>query len=371
LVYPFFYLISYQKMEAQVRSLTRSIDITNIGLVVFAFAVSFLFPFQAHVLSVVVLGPLHYLTELSWLKDRKFFLKENDDRYLLLILGFFVFCRSFMSQIETYNFVPYLVAVIGQDAHTWLLEVLPNKATTTFLAFIAAFIMVFSKSNKIKLILFAVALVVFFFLYDNYKGYVLTLAVLIPTILHTFIFTALFMLYGTLKSKSVYGAFAIVAMLVAATFLLALDYQLFYTPKTNFFVFQTYYNTIMDPATTAEMARILLRTNFTDVNSYLSSPVYIQLARFLAFMNLYHYLNWFSKTEIIRWHQAPLSSLLISLGIWLGCLAGLLINFEVTVLLLGIFSIMHVIMEFPLNGRMLAGIVEELRKFVPIRVKSL
>ncbi len=35
------------------------------------------------------------------------------------------------------------------------------------------------------------------------------------------------------------------------------------------------------------------------------SPGAIAVMRFISFAYLYHYLNWFSKTKIIRWHEVP------------------------------------------------------------------
>ena len=34
------------------------------------------------------------------------------------------------------------------------------------------------------------------------------------------------------------------------------------------------------------------------------SPAGLAIMRFIAFAYAYHYLNWFSKTAVIRWHAA-------------------------------------------------------------------
>lgn len=43
----------------------------------------------------------------------------------------------------------------------------------------------------------------------------------------------------------------------------------------------------------------------------------ILLMRFIAFAYLYHYLNWFSKTEIIRWHKVPKIRFIVVIGLWI------------------------------------------------------
>ena len=37
----------------------------------------------------------------------------------------------------------------------------------------------------------------------------------------------------------------------------------------------------------------------------------------IAFGYIYHYLNWFSKTSIIQWHDIPRSRFTAVIGIWL------------------------------------------------------
>ena len=50
-----------------------TVEYINIGLMLVAFVVASLIPFELFLFAYAVLGPLHYATEISWLYDRRFF----------------------------------------------------------------------------------------------------------------------------------------------------------------------------------------------------------------------------------------------------------------------------------------------------------
>src|SRR5258708_12548104 len=58
---------------------------SNIGLMMVACAASILAPFHVFLFSYAVLGPLHYLTEISWLHDREFFTVRRERRRAWLL----------------------------------------------------------------------------------------------------------------------------------------------------------------------------------------------------------------------------------------------------------------------------------------------
>src|SRR5436189_3490026 len=64
---------------------TNQINYLNIGLMTGACLLAFLFPFELFLVSYAVLGPLHYLTEISWLHDRQYFAPRRID-WLPLVL---------------------------------------------------------------------------------------------------------------------------------------------------------------------------------------------------------------------------------------------------------------------------------------------
>src|SRR5205814_7952864 len=70
---------------------TNQVNYLNVGLMLVSCLLAFAFPFELFLVSYAVLGPLHYLTEISWLHDRKYFTesknrKRNNARRGWLIL---------------------------------------------------------------------------------------------------------------------------------------------------------------------------------------------------------------------------------------------------------------------------------------------
>ncbi|MHC4852364.1 MAG: hypothetical protein ACYTF5_10115, partial [Planctomycetota bacterium] len=59
----------------------------NIGLMVASMAAAFVLPFEVFLISYAVLGPLHYLTELSWLHDRGYFAIHKSECVGLVLIA--------------------------------------------------------------------------------------------------------------------------------------------------------------------------------------------------------------------------------------------------------------------------------------------
>jgi hypothetical protein len=110
------------------------------------------------------------------------------------------------------------------------------------------------------------------------------------------------------------------------------------------------------------LARLLGHNLHPDA-SILADPAAAGVLRFLAFIYLFHYLNWFAKTELLQWHRVSRRSwgwiaLLYSVSV--GCY---LRSFMVGFYLVNFLSMLHVFLEFPLNwhtGRFLANSVARL-----------
>ena len=52
---------------------TRGINLANIILMLVSCAIAFVLPFELFLFSYAVLGPLHYLTEISWLHKSNYY----------------------------------------------------------------------------------------------------------------------------------------------------------------------------------------------------------------------------------------------------------------------------------------------------------
>jgi hypothetical protein len=97
---------------------------------------------------------------------------------------------------------------------------------------------------------------------------------------------------------------------------------------------------------------------------FFTSEFNIVVTRFIAWAYTYHYLNWFSKTSIIGWHQISRLRLSAVLCIWLASVVIYAVNYSLGFKWLFLLSFAHVCLEFPLNHRSFIGIGSELVSWV-------
>src|ERR1051326_2567759 len=64
----------------------ESVERVNVVLMIISCAAAFVAPFHLFLFAYAVLGPLHYLTQISWLHDRGYFARRKTDALLLLAL---------------------------------------------------------------------------------------------------------------------------------------------------------------------------------------------------------------------------------------------------------------------------------------------
>jgi len=86
-------------------------------------------------------------------------------------------------------------------------------------------------------------------------------------------------------------------------------------------------------------------------------------------------LNWFSKTSIIRWHEVPRTRAVAIVALWLGGMALYAINYQHGFAAFYVLSVLHVLLEFPLNHQTFVGIARALRprvaeKATPLRPRQ-
>ncbi|MBL7933547.1 MAG: hypothetical protein JNL60_16700, partial [Bacteroidia bacterium] len=80
------------------------------------------------------------------------------------------------------------------------------------------------------------------------------------------------------------------------------------------------------------------------------------IMRFIAFAYTYHYLNWFSKTSVIKWHMVPKKVLVGTILLWLISIALYAYDYNLGLQVLFFLSFLHVFLEFPLNVVSFTGI---------------
>src|SRR5262249_5848511 len=82
-------LAAVQKSVLKLTGKDDKTNYLNTILIVLSLGLAWFVPFQLFVFSYAVLGPLHYLTEISWLHDRNYFTngkKFNNALWLLAIV---------------------------------------------------------------------------------------------------------------------------------------------------------------------------------------------------------------------------------------------------------------------------------------------
>lgn len=322
---------------------TEKIDVVNIGLMIFAAAIAMMLPFELFLFVYAVLGPLHYLTEISWLHDKQYFTKGKYDAVWLLVVGIVLILNFFRKSIG-------LEFPVGFDANLM------------FIALLSALIFVTVKTPLYKI----GGILILVFASQLSHNINLFLTVFIPTLIHVYVFTALFMLYGAIKSKSRVGLWS-VAFMVAVPFILYNIFpdKAFYPPTdyskdaygpfnvVNLVWFQSIDKIIPMPGTKDGWDAFIFH-----------SPKGILLMRFIAFAYTYHYLNWFSKTKVIQWHKVPKTRFLLVIVIWLISIALYIYNYKVGLKWLLFLSFMHVLLEFPLNIISIIGIGKHIKSKV-------
>ncbi|MDB5131708.1 MAG: hypothetical protein JWR02_1457 [Mucilaginibacter sp.] len=294
------------------------INCYNILAMLAASCVALIMPFELVLLSYAILGPAHYLTEISWLNNRQFFTLKKYD-YLLIIA----------------------VVLIS------LLLRLPY-ANIVFYCFGLSFILLVIKGNISRLLAFCMLIIAGYFLLTN--NILRTIfGLYVPTLIHVYIFTGAFMLFGALKDKIVSGYMAFIVFLLCPV-LLSVLFTSYHTAPAAWAISNFDY-----------FGRINATTLRNPSMNVFTSQVSIILTRLIAFAYTYHYINWFSKTRIIKWHRISITRTAIITLIWVGSVALYFYNYRLGFKWLFMLSLVHVILEFPLNHRSFIGIGRELK----------
>ncbi|MGZ5474577.1 MAG: hypothetical protein ACXWG4_11510, partial [Thermoanaerobaculia bacterium] len=162
---------------------SESVERVNAGLMVAACAASFVAPFHVFLAAYAVLGPLHYLTQISWLHDRQYFApRARARRWWLLLVG-----------------AAMIVLLYGYVSNDLLRR--PVKPTLeigmVYLVFATAAFLLWVR-HAVNAIALTVIVAAGLTLFSGMRAYAL-LAYFVITIIHVLIFTAAFVLYGALK----------------------------------------------------------------------------------------------------------------------------------------------------------------------------
>lgn len=299
-----------------------ALDILHAGMMLVALAVAYALPFELVLLSYAILGPLHYLTEISWLHDRSYFMQHRSLAWFLALCTVVVLALSLRDSPAT--------GII------FCLALAFSAAFTLFGSFWARAIVI--------LIGLGAGLVV-----SRIPPLNTPLIILLPTVIHVSIFTLLFMVVGALRGKSFSQAVLVLLYMAGITTLL------FYPPVVAMHIPVLATRTPQIFGSIAKAFRGIFGGAW---------PFDARLAGFLSFIYTYHYLNWFIKVRVIKWDAVSRERLLMIFIMGLGATSFYFINYDLGFVILFTLSLLHVMLEFPLNVlsiRQLGGLMRPLR----------
>lgn len=327
---------------------TDQVNHLNIFLMVVSAGLAMARPFEVFLIAYAFLGPLHYLTEISWLHDRQYFTRQSYDRWVLFVLIALV-------SIARSGWVPfYPVSLFGP---------------TLMVSFMVAVIFALVSTPRNRLLAAALLLPPTAWLAPTVEATTI-FGTFLPTLIHVFLFTGLFITVGALKSRSFSGLASLgVFVACGAIFFVsppARDYSQAVEIQKTYYDFTMVNYSFLSPFSTHDFTVTANIEHFgTFIREVLySSPISIGLMGFIAFAYLYHYLNWFSKTSIIQWHDISRTRLAVIVTIWIVSVALYVHDYHLGLEWLAALSMAHVVLEFPLNHLTFVMIGKELRSLV-------
>lgn len=314
---------------------TATIHHLNTGLIILSCIVAFFIPFELFLFSYGILGPLHYLTEIGWLHKKNYFTKGKYD-FIFLVVACVILVYWNYNPPKNY----------GLTADIILFSLL------SCIAF------VFIKDWLYRFVIIALALVFIGFL-NNSPMFFTWVAVFLPTIIHVFIFTWAFMLYGVLKERSWAGLISILVLIACSIIIIVVQPgNLFYAVSDYSQKSYTQFGEL-----NYRLINFFNMDQLTNIKQIFTTNAGFVIMRFIAFAYTYHYLNWFSKTSVIKWHLVPKKILIATIAAWLLSISLYIYDYNLGLQVLFFLSFLHVFLEFPLNIVSFTGIGKELASF--------
>jgi hypothetical protein len=304
----------------------------NTGLIILSCAIAFYIPFELFLFSYGILGPLHYLTEIGWLHKKNYFTKGKYDFVFLIITCVILVYWNY--------YPPRKVGLI---------------ADIIFFSLLSCLAFVFIKDWLYRFVIFALALLFVGFLNDS-SVFFTWVAVFLPTIIHVFIFTWVFMLFGVLKEKSMAGLISVLVLIICSVLIFVIHPESLIYQVSNYS--QNSYSFFVE--LNYQLMKLFNLGDLKNIKEIFTTNAGFVTMRFIAFAYTYHYLNWFSKTSVIKWHLVPRKTLIATIITWLVSISFYIYDYNLGMKVLFFLSFLHVFLEFPLNIVSFTGIGKEL-----------
>lgn len=269
-------------------------DFLNFSFILISIGFAIVLPFELFLFSYAFLRPLHYLTEINWLQTRKYFSKSRFPIYFILTITVLISLLYLNAYFEIVAFS--LAGKLVVSITTYFI-----MSSFLFVVFTELFKDKFQnfKYHLVLIFILSIALSVLI-LKNNYHAHIATF-VFLPTLIHVYVFTLLFMWFGYVKNPSLFALLSLIIMVSIPMVTLIVPGPLF-LEITSTVGLETYKDsgfTVINQSLTRYFGEgVDIGTNLYE------SALGLKIQSFIAFAYTYHYLNWFAKINIIGWAKS-------------------------------------------------------------------
>lgn len=327
---------------------TAQTDLFNTLAIVISLTLAFSIPFELFLFSYAILGPLHYLTEINWLEKNDYFIPHKKIIYAFYLIAFLLSIPAFFHIFQSYF-------ELGNDTQAWIRKFGKNLGLygLLFILFFAFSLTLFRSIKKITV--FNLFLVLPLIILLPQFNFISTIVIyFLPTLIHVYVFTALFMLAGYFKNNSQLGLLNIlllgsVPVLISLSRVIPQEYiPSFYTQQS------------MQASNMLQLNAKIFNLFSNDKNVFTPlAPLALKIQIFVAFAYTYHYLNWFAKTSVIGWYKIiNTKKWMIIVSLWIISIIIYAVDFKTGIHVLFFMSMLHVILEFPLNFKIVNDLIQ-------------
>ena len=323
-----------------------NIHVLNILLMFISLVAAFIVPFELFLLAYAILGPLHYLTEINWLNKENFYVRQKRDVWLLIILAFLISIPALAS---------LFLQVKNQSSFVIMLQFIKSQFGAIMIVILVISIVFVYRPSMYRITVLALTTGLITCLFRETKMFYILFTILLPTIIHVYLFTLLFVVYGTIKKANVFGKMEVITLVVIPLLiaLIPINSKNYILSVETLTIFkESKFGDINN-----SVGEILGAAN-KDLDEFIISSAGVKIQIFIAFAYTYHYLNWFSKVSLIGWlKDTSLKNQVYLLVIWTFSLTLYYYDYRLGLTALTFLSMLHVILEFPLNILSIKGII--------------
>ena len=276
-------------------------------------------PLPVFLLAFLILGPFHYLTEILWLHKKSFYFHEG-----VIAPKWYALAAGLLALAVVFN------RVENGKGGIWVIVIAIVLSIS---------VLVRKRALLAAIALAAVAITVLA------PSIALFVGAVLPSLVHVFVFTWVFMVSGAMRSTSTrYKQWVNPALLLAIPLLL-LALPMHYGAQGAVWI-------RIEHVSFEQLhwyaARHLHRPWLMN-GALLDDPVVAAIFRIFAFTYTFHYLNWFGKAELLEWHRIPARSWVAIAALYALAMGLLVWNFFIGFLAVNFLSLLHVLLEFPLD----------------------